>query len=349
MRNIFSLFRRKLLDQEKVRKYILYAIGEIILVVVGILIALQVNNWNENRKQQERIHSALQQIKFDLAQDIQEANTTISYYETKDSLTIRFIEGDISADNYNSKELNSLLELPMGLAIVNINQDGYSSLVDAIDYVPPEFNDLFADLKFLFVQMKQQVDLRSDAVRQVTLDNISYRAENFTWYSEEGTGRMKESTKLEHIFENPYYSNKLRLYHIVAIQNLSTAIREFRHRAKLLYFEIEDYLGNETDNSKVAIKPYLDLEPSITDSYLGTYNNSVYGTSKIVEEDGDLYVIADIGEKFKMFATSRNTFVTVNGWADVTIQDDKTIKVKIWRLSPYRGNQERIYQRVSEN
>ena len=42
--------RRSLVDNDSTRKYIFYALGEIALVVIGILIALQVNNWNENRK-----------------------------------------------------------------------------------------------------------------------------------------------------------------------------------------------------------------------------------------------------------------------------------------------------------
>ena len=41
--------RKKLIEEDNVRKYLLYAIGEILLVVIGILIALQVNNWNEHR------------------------------------------------------------------------------------------------------------------------------------------------------------------------------------------------------------------------------------------------------------------------------------------------------------
>ncbi|TPV32796.1 hypothetical protein FJ651_10800 [Paucihalobacter ruber] len=42
--------RQKLLAQNQVTRYLVYAIGEIILVVIGILIALSINNWNENRK-----------------------------------------------------------------------------------------------------------------------------------------------------------------------------------------------------------------------------------------------------------------------------------------------------------
>jgi hypothetical protein len=50
MIKFFRKIRQKMLMENKFSKYLLYAIGEIILVVIGILIALQINNWNENRK-----------------------------------------------------------------------------------------------------------------------------------------------------------------------------------------------------------------------------------------------------------------------------------------------------------
>ena len=54
--------RRKLLVENRFTKYLLYAIGEIMLVVIGILLALQVNNWNEfnkDRKQEEKVLTEL--------------------------------------------------------------------------------------------------------------------------------------------------------------------------------------------------------------------------------------------------------------------------------------------------
>jgi len=49
MLRFFRTIRKKMIEQENVSKYLLYAIGETLLVVIGILIALQVNNWNEVR------------------------------------------------------------------------------------------------------------------------------------------------------------------------------------------------------------------------------------------------------------------------------------------------------------
>ena len=50
MIKFFRKIRYDLMEKNKTGKYFKYAIGEIVLVVIGILIALQINNWNENRK-----------------------------------------------------------------------------------------------------------------------------------------------------------------------------------------------------------------------------------------------------------------------------------------------------------
>jgi uncharacterized membrane protein YgaE (UPF0421/DUF939 family) len=53
MLRFFRQLRQRLLTQNRISKYLLYAIGEIVLVVIGILIALQVNNYSETIKERE--------------------------------------------------------------------------------------------------------------------------------------------------------------------------------------------------------------------------------------------------------------------------------------------------------
>lgn len=66
MLKFFRNIRKKLIEQSNIRSYLLYAIGEIVLVVVGILIALQVNNKNEERMENELSNEYISRIAEDL-------------------------------------------------------------------------------------------------------------------------------------------------------------------------------------------------------------------------------------------------------------------------------------------
>jgi len=69
MLRFFRHIRKSLMEQNKIRTYLLYAVGEILLVVIGILIALQVNNWNEERKALDELSQYTVSIISDIAQD----------------------------------------------------------------------------------------------------------------------------------------------------------------------------------------------------------------------------------------------------------------------------------------
>ncbi len=66
MIKFFRKIRQKLLTENRFSKYLIYAIGEIVLVMVGILLALQVNNWNELRKKDQDEIQLYQKIIADL-------------------------------------------------------------------------------------------------------------------------------------------------------------------------------------------------------------------------------------------------------------------------------------------
>jgi competence protein ComGC len=69
MIKFFRKIRQNLLSEGKTGKYFKYAIGEIVLVVIGILIALQINNWNEQNKIDKSINSHLEILKQNLIED----------------------------------------------------------------------------------------------------------------------------------------------------------------------------------------------------------------------------------------------------------------------------------------
>ncbi|WP_242121123.1 DUF6090 family protein [Aestuariivivens sediminicola] len=83
MIKFFRRIRQRLLSENKFRKYLIYAIGEIILVVIGILIALQINNWNNYNIDRVSERDYLKRISNDLKTDTLNFSRTINALKIK--------------------------------------------------------------------------------------------------------------------------------------------------------------------------------------------------------------------------------------------------------------------------
>jgi len=95
MLKFFRRTRGTLLDEGRLRKYLGYAIGEIVLVVVGILIALQINNWNEGRKARNQFKQSILSLAEDIRKDtliIQQYISSLKRQESAARLIIPILE-----------------------------------------------------------------------------------------------------------------------------------------------------------------------------------------------------------------------------------------------------------------
>ncbi|WP_172827413.1 DUF6090 family protein [Formosa sp. Hel1_31_208] len=97
--------------ENKTGKYFKYAIGEIILVVIGILIALQINNWNENRKHAIAEKEFFKSIKDDFKQDLEFIKYVQDYTKPKIE-AYNLLNGMYSKDYDNNKsQIDSLMSI----------------------------------------------------------------------------------------------------------------------------------------------------------------------------------------------------------------------------------------------
>ncbi|MCJ7466931.1 MAG: DUF6090 family protein [Maribacter sp.] len=81
MIKFFRKIRKKLADDNKPLKYMRYAIGEIVLVVIGILIALQINNWNEISKTRAREKVLLNEIHQEFLENKKQLETVVNFHK----------------------------------------------------------------------------------------------------------------------------------------------------------------------------------------------------------------------------------------------------------------------------
>jgi len=157
MIKFFRKIRRNLLMENKTGKYLKYAIGEIVLVVIGILIALQINNWNENRKSStkellilEELHQSLENNKDILSsrgemfsKTEKEAELLLAYIDAKkeynDSITryfslplrnLSYRLSYASFENLKSQGFETISNENLRLNIIKLFDEDFGLLLD---------------------------------------------------------------------------------------------------------------------------------------------------------------------------------------------------------------------------
>jgi hypothetical protein len=78
---LFNQIRKKLIRSDAIGKYLIYAIGEILIVTIGIFIAIQLNNWNEKQKTNKTIENIFLEIQTNLENNRDNLKPRIKWYE----------------------------------------------------------------------------------------------------------------------------------------------------------------------------------------------------------------------------------------------------------------------------
>ena len=155
MIKFFRKIRQKLLSENRVSKYLIYAIGEIVLVVIGILIALAINNHNEKKKNIAREQVILKQLKTDY-----QAN--LLQLENKIEMRNKLITESLNVLEITSKD-------------IAISTDSLSTIF-ATFFMDPTFDPIENDLTNLGnIQL-----IRNDSLKQL----LSHWTSDFNAYSE---------------------------------------------------------------------------------------------------------------------------------------------------------------------
>jgi len=105
MIKIFRNVRQRLLTENKFSRYLLYAIGEIVLVVIGILIALQINDWSQKNKNSQIANVYLMDFRHDLETDIETLTKKINRNNIVSKTTDSIISTLATKNKLSNEEL----------------------------------------------------------------------------------------------------------------------------------------------------------------------------------------------------------------------------------------------------
>lgn len=130
MIRIFSTIRRRLLQDNRFTRYLLYAAGEIALVVIGILLALQVNNWNEARKARAFETVILQEIRENVRVNLERFRALDRRLQTSDA-GIQLLLAESAKPDPDPERLARHFDVLSRGIVFSFNRGAYDSLKDS--------------------------------------------------------------------------------------------------------------------------------------------------------------------------------------------------------------------------
>ena len=322
MIKFFRHIRRKLLEQNQMGKYFKYAIGEIILVVIGILIALQINNWNEKRKDEAKLQTILLKIKEDLKGDLLVVNNNLYTLKRKDSIAHYIFNKTIDQKTFS--EIGGSF-LPFTSLVLDLNNSGYEQLKVNIDKLPASYKDLVTALNDIYINTKSNLDIYNKLMDQAIEKHLNTLSETKPWFSD--WSRNIPSVEADMYFlTDSLAKNRISLY----LQNLnSTAYEGFSFKQKsITAIKLIDSL-TQTDVEMPSIaSTNLDNE-SIRKQLVGTYAlvedldndlNFSHSELQISEEEQTLFL--KVGDNFN--PELHEALTTTN---DSKIDDDIIVEI----------------------
>ena len=195
MTPFFRKIRKTLADDNKPIKYLRYAIGEIILVVIGILIALQINNWNEERKERKIEISYLERLLSEVKKDTASINQNIHLADKLSAEYKNYILKMYTEQKTTEDFVNLLTSADLGSTANNLQLTdiAYTELVNAgkLDLISDNLLKskivmYYKEYKFVALnesQLDETVSLTTQQVMQST-PMIKYFFRGFNLFSD---------------------------------------------------------------------------------------------------------------------------------------------------------------------
>lgn len=298
MSRIFNSIRKRMLEEKKLKRYLQYAIGEIILVVVGILIALYINNYNQERKQEKRVVAILKETQHDLAKNIWESQELIDFYSQKDSIIYLLVHKRLQFQDYKNDSLFELRYLITSPYHMKIYTNGYNNLVKNTSDIPSEFRTLLEPLNEIYVTDKYEVDKFDNRMNLITDRFHDYLAKNADWFPNWTYEPVLNDTAIDYFLNDTYYRNASITFQTYG-GSLKYEVRQFRWDAIDAYNKITELLGNEEERPDYVPHNQIELSEKDLQEYTGYYTqkrpDSLLGYSmrfNIIEKDDQLYLVS---------------------------------------------------------
>lgn len=228
---LFNAKRFRLLKGQRFQNYILYAIGEIILVVIGILIALAINDWKSTKNDEKELNRIFGVIQTDLKKDLKQATSILEDSKKAHKLITKILYSATFKDS-----IKTCIDCRYLMTTGNMsefNSKGYELLENFNKEVKTSNKYVDSLVNFYGVYNKNHMKFQNEIIIDEIVSNMQYLRDNFSWFADYFIGANCNSDCLDY-FESSDYINRLTYYEALFFDNYLYYIQQYKDDLKLM-------------------------------------------------------------------------------------------------------------------
>ena len=274
---LFRKMRAHSIEQGNGADYWKYAVGEIVFVVVGILLAFQIDTWSEQRNAQEHTQYLFGQVQEELVLNIENCTYQIASYRFTDTLVKNILTGEVDREDFRDHPPYAIMLLSQ--ARVEVVDDAFLNLVNSEDALTPVQRDILRDLKALYGPTKRSLESLNEMTTNAAFNYHEEYKRNHTWYAELVSDWSVPEGMIDFCLEDPSYINSVAYFQFINLLNHNRNAQSFRQDALELHERLAEDMNLPMDTT--LLFPLSECEDALG-TYVGPY------LLEVVMEDGKL-------------------------------------------------------------
>ena len=232
MIKFFKKNRQRLLSENRFGRYIIYALGEILIVIIGILLAIRINTWNNELTAKKHLAEVYNQIQKDLVIDTLSINEVINYYREKDKRIQDILDKKIKPSFYNSITSHNIKEYSIcrletaSWELFKPMTKGYNLLTNS-GLINTISKDSLSDvINNFYINELSSVETFNLKISNLVYENIKVY-EQYSWFADWANNNYNKDY-LTFVFEGETYRNQLVRNRIYTVKNYVTNLERYK-------------------------------------------------------------------------------------------------------------------------
>ncbi|GAB5408557.1 MAG: hypothetical protein BalsKO_09220 [Balneolaceae bacterium] len=234
--NFLRKLRRNSTSTTNSLSYLAYGIGEIILVVIGILIAVSLNNWNEAKKSKKELLNIYSIVKADLENDLADIDRVMEFHETTAHLYRKVLTDSLTREDYSKYPRAPFLIL--GYPEVSFDKRGLNLLSEFRTNSDHVQDSLASRIVDFYTERLLEIKVDDDFRAKDFEDNYFHWKNTYPWWYS-FISRTNIDGFLEYALNDVDYKNRVANAYFLTYDVFLPELKAFKAQAEEIIIEIE--------------------------------------------------------------------------------------------------------------